>query len=301
MEQKRESEAFMDLGNFNEIQAHRAVKALVDSIDNDDQHNDVVIVLEDGDIQARKLILSSRSEFFQKMFNKKSEFCEQTENEVYFPCKKKIMRKILEHIYGGNLVVFDLSCVEIIEMMDMLRFLLLKDSFDVLENYLKKMILAMKIPIEECIEAVETADSLILENSSKFLTACLAANFDRIRTDHEESIEDLSENVVSRMLNIDCEMEKRHGLILLQRHKLNRLEFIQIWLKSNPMTVGLRNDIRHCFDLETFHVDNLLGDVRNSNLFSDNHIFGAVDKIVQKEKKFLENVKMVAEDFNKER
>ena len=55
MEQIRESEAFMDLGNFNEIQAHRAVKALVDSIDNDDQHNDVVIVLEDGDIQASKL------------------------------------------------------------------------------------------------------------------------------------------------------------------------------------------------------------------------------------------------------
>ena len=44
-------------------------------------------------------------------------------------------------------------------MLEMLRFLLLKDQFDALEDHLKMQLCTMR-PIEECLEAVEIANSL---------------------------------------------------------------------------------------------------------------------------------------------
>ena len=37
------------------------------------------------------------------------------------------MRKIIEHVYVGDLVVSGLSCLDIIELMNMLRYLLLEE------------------------------------------------------------------------------------------------------------------------------------------------------------------------------
>ena len=113
-----------EMVTFNEKEKNKTVDALVDSIDNG-EHNDVDIILEDGVIRASKLILASRLEYFEKAFDKKSQFQEQKENTVKFPCKKVVMRKILEHLYGGKLDFSGLSYVEIIELEEMLRFLLL--------------------------------------------------------------------------------------------------------------------------------------------------------------------------------
>ena len=38
------------------------------------------------------------------------------------------MRKIIEHLYVGDLVVSGLSCLDIIELMNMLRYLLLEEA-----------------------------------------------------------------------------------------------------------------------------------------------------------------------------
>ena len=84
------------------------------------------------------------------MFDKSSQFQEQTQSSVKFHCKKFIMRKILHHLHGGKLEVSDCTCVQIVEMLDMLRFLLLKDTFDALEDHLKMQLCTMR-PIEECL------------------------------------------------------------------------------------------------------------------------------------------------------
>ena len=81
-----------------------AAQTLIESIDSG-EHNDVEIVLQDRVFKASKLILSSRSEYFQKMFDKSSQFQEQTQSSVKFHCKKFNMRKILHHLYGGKLEV----------------------------------------------------------------------------------------------------------------------------------------------------------------------------------------------------
>ena len=91
------------MNEFNEKEKEKILESLIGSIDSD-EHNDVKIILEDGVIKANKLILSRRSEYFQKMFDKKSQFVEQKQNSVKFSCKKRIMRKILAYIYGGDLL-----------------------------------------------------------------------------------------------------------------------------------------------------------------------------------------------------
>ena len=107
------------MNSFFEKHQAKAVKCLIESIDNG-EHNDVDIILEDGVIRASKLILSSRLEYFEKTFDKKSQFQEQKENTVKFPCKKVVMRKILEHLYGGRLDFTGLSYVEIMELEEMI-------------------------------------------------------------------------------------------------------------------------------------------------------------------------------------
>ena len=92
------------------------------------EHNDVEIILEDGVIKASKMILSRRSEYFQRMFDKNSHFEDQRKISVRFSCKKLIMRKIIEHLYVGDLAVSGLSCLDIIELMNMLRYLLLEEA-----------------------------------------------------------------------------------------------------------------------------------------------------------------------------
>ena len=71
---------------FIEKEKVKVTESLIGSIDND-EHNDVDIILQDGVIKASKLILSRRSEYFQKMFNKSSQYQEQKENSAQFPCK----------------------------------------------------------------------------------------------------------------------------------------------------------------------------------------------------------------------
>ena len=48
------------------------------------------------------------------------------------------------------------------------------------------------------------------------------------------------------------------------------------------MTEELKQTIFQCFDLTKFSVEDLLGDVRNSKLFSDEEVFDAVKTVHKK-------------------
>ena len=61
------------LEDINSKQPLKTAQALIESIDSG-EHNDVEIVLDDGVIKASKLILSSRSEYFERMFNIEERF-----------------------------------------------------------------------------------------------------------------------------------------------------------------------------------------------------------------------------------
>jgi len=295
------------MNSFFEKHQAKAVKCLIESIDNG-EHNDVDIILDDGVIRASKLILSSRSEYFQKMFDKKSQFVKQKQNSVKFFCKKHLMMKILTHIYGGDLLVSDLTCLEIVEMQDILRLLLLEDASHVLKRHVKEKFMKLEFSIRECFDAVEIAHSLKLENMRKKLLLYLIIFMDDLVNDYIEDIEALSAEII---LNIFAIIHKRESSLKFQvisthYKEISKLKFIQIWAESNTedLTEELKQTIFQCFDLTKFSVGQLLGDVRNSKLFSDEEVFEAVKTVnvqIKKEnflKKFQDRVRELESNRN---
>jgi len=282
-----------EMDTFNEKEKNKTVDALVDSIDNG-EHNDVDIILEDGVIRASKLILCSRLEYFEKAFDKKSQFQEQKENTVKFPCKKVIMRKILEHLYGGRLDFTGLSYVEIMELEEMLRFLLLQDAQKELQKFLVSQIHCNKIPVPECLDAVEVAMSFNLSKSKAYLTFYFVLRLDILVTDHLEVVQNMSEEIFLSVIScIEHFGKKRVGYSKnswqYQRvgyiKELDKLKFVNHWIAFNKSRSQSEESESYFFkmihngyfDLTKFTVNQLLGEVRNSKLFSDEEIFAAVN------------------------
>ena len=268
----------------------KVIESLIESIDIG-EHNDVDIILEDGMISASKLILSSRSEYFQKMFNKNSQFEEQRSSSVNFPCKKVIMQKILEHLYGGNLVVSGLTCLEMIELLNMLRLLLLEETFISYEDYLVEQLCAKNVPINECLDAVEMANSLKFETITNNLLGRITSAFGLLLYCKSEDLEKLSVEIVVKMMS---------GIFISERSyakppeiQMQNLKFFHLWLSKNRnlLTEGQKKEIILGFDLSKFSVKQLLSEVRNTRFFNDVDIFAAVNIVHDKVREELNEVR----------
>ena len=107
---------------------------LLRSLKNDHPHTDVKIILDDGNIEASKFVLSARSDYFKTMFISKHQFKETQENEVTIPCKKIVMNKVIEYLYGGDINIDGLAMVEIFEYLDLLRLMMLEEAFDIVDR-----------------------------------------------------------------------------------------------------------------------------------------------------------------------
>ena len=76
-------------------EAVKVSQSLLKGLKDGSQHNDVKIVLEDGELEANKFVLSVRSEYFSKMFDKDGGFRENQTGDVrifetHFPAKVHI-------------------------------------------------------------------------------------------------------------------------------------------------------------------------------------------------------------------
>ena len=269
------------MDTFDERRKNKVIEALVDSIDNG-EHNDVDIIVEDGVIRASKLVLSSSLEYFQKMFSKKSQFLEQKKNTVKFSCKKVVMKKILEHLYGGKLNFSGLSCVEIIELEDMLRFLLLQDAQKEVQKFLRSQLKNHKVPIPDCLNALDVALSLNLPVSTDYLVYYFSRRLDILVVAHLEVVENMSNFVFKTVMRAIVNREKKYG-IKSPEAQLEKLKFVNHWFAMNNFSFEGKKKffkfMQECFDLTKFKVNQLLGEVKKSNLFSDKEIYEAVNKL----------------------
>ena len=223
------SSVSMNMESLNGNQKDKVIESLIGSIDIG-EHNDVDIILEDGMISASKLILSTRSEYFKKMLNKNSQFEEQINSSVSFPCKKVIMQKILEHLYGGDLELAELTCLEVIELLNMLRLLLLEETFISVENYLLRQQYAKKIPLNECLDAVEFANSLKFDSITNIMLSRITSSFGFFQF-YEEDLDKLS------TLSAEIVVKMMTGIFISERSfarppkiQLDNLKFFHRWL-----------------------------------------------------------------------
>ena len=98
----------------------------------DGSPNDVRIILEDGEIQANKDILIVRNEYLASMLIKEN-FVEGKDNCVDIrqcDVNKKVMEKIVNFLFSGEMKLHDLSLMDLLKLMHMANMMLLKDLME---------------------------------------------------------------------------------------------------------------------------------------------------------------------------
>ena len=149
---------------------------LLKTLSNGD-HNDVKIILEDGEIGANKCILAARSEYFARMFNNQHPFNEAN-GTVKIPTTKVVMEYILGYIYGGELdCIYDLPIDDNLKLLDILRLMLFHSAFEALYYVTLYKVLATfgrdDVDPKEYYLALDMAISLNLPKVEQELLVCL--------------------------------------------------------------------------------------------------------------------------------
>ena len=99
-----------------------------------EEHLDVTIVLEDGEIKSSRFVLGARSEYFATML--RSDNFKESNGTILIPCKKIVMEKVIQYIYGATFDHSLMSIEEKLELLNIFRMMMLEDAFQTLKNIL---------------------------------------------------------------------------------------------------------------------------------------------------------------------
>ena len=264
---------------------------LLNSFKDDHPHKDVKIILDDGKIEASKFVLAARSEYFKKMFADDHRFKESQENAVIVPCKKIVMNKVIEYLYGGELNIDGLAMVEVFECLDLLRMMMLDDAFDIIDRELLVNNIDSYPPLDY-LPALELAEFHEFEQHPRQMMHIIfeEANIGTI-LNHPEAIAKLSKAVVLKTLDAAWTATA-----------INKFRFFKSWIDTD----GRNEDVKWAskiaqdnFELINFRIEDLLGEVKKSKLFNDADINNALIEVSRIMEKQLHNYRVHAENIDK--
>ena len=276
----------------------KVVEALIKTIDSS-EHNDLVIKLSDGQLHASKLILASRSDYFQTMFSAQRNFKENLNNEVSYNCKVIIMKPIIRYIYGSKIDISSLSCSDVIEVLDMLRILMLEQAIFEVQELFKIQLREQAFSINDCYQAYLLSETKRMENVMCLINSHFARNMDVIISKNKEILTNLSEDSLYYILDYVKKIEDKFNIPTPSWLHLRKLNFIIHWLenKSSQIHLETKTKIKPYFKLEYFTVTELLNEVFNSKLFDQTEIFSAIEtvhnKIMIENKKLKNNLELI--------
>ena len=271
------------MSNSNDRNKVKVAVDLLKGLRSNHPHNDVKIILDDGEIEASKFVLAARSDYFEKMFSSDHQFKESQENSVTVPCKKIVMNKVIEYLYGGELNIDGLAMLEVFEYLALLKLMMLDEAFDIIDRELKNKLIfsAHQYPILDYLPALEHAlfhdlNIVIVDTIFK------KRNFDII-FNHPEEVRKLPQSVVLKTLDE-----------ALTAREIDKFRFFKIWIDTciveddeNEDTKWARKLAKDTFELINFRIEDLLGEVKKSKLFDDADIDNAVIEVARyREKQF---------------
>ena len=100
--------------------------------------NDVRIILSDGEIMANKDVLAAQSEYFAANFRFKEKAEEGSDHIDITDCSKEVMERIIKYLFTGSIKFKDLGLLQLLELLNQVRKMLLKsDLKDLVESYIK--------------------------------------------------------------------------------------------------------------------------------------------------------------------
>lgn len=261
--------------------AIKAMESIVDSINNN-EHNDVIIKLDDGDIYASKLILSTRSEYFRAMFSKQNQCKETINNLVKFDTKKLIMKPIIQYIYSGILDIEHLKLSEGIELLKNLRLFLIIDGVNETEELIKYKLQKRIFSIKECFQTIEVVNELKFEKTKLHILSNFATSLDLLLDNHKKYVKNMSLKIIEDLLTHIQSIETKNILPFSPNFQIKKFKLCLIWIEknNNSITKEKKRNILNHIVLEKFTIKQLFGIIKESNLFDIEEIIKAAQRNV---------------------
>jgi len=260
-------------GNKDELS-----RKLLSTLNSNHQCNDVTIKLSDGEIGATKIILSARSEYFSKMFDCSNNFLE-ADGIVNMPqYKTKIMKRVLEYLYGGDVHFADFSLLEAVELLDLLRMLMLSEEFEAMKDDITGI-------LEGGIECRDDEVKSYLADISEIERYKIKDVLDGILFTIRNYSEFILCNCTDEIGTMSFEVLK----ILLGyfTNNMDRFQLMKIWYGSHPEEHALIEQVKKFVILQKINAEDLMGKVRESNLFTSDELLDALYKKHLDLKRFL--------------
>jgi len=239
-----------------------------------DSFNDVRIRMSNGvQVEANKVILAAMSDFFNEKLQENVTKDQFLEIDLEISSTKEMLELVIKYFYTGKMDFETLSLKDLLDIMNLLKFLDL-EVFSEVEDFTIN-----KIEDGEC--ALEKM--LILSSTAE------AYNFDKIvgaiRENLDENISDISKLPEVKYLSSDT-LEWLVGDDIDEDNDYDierffpRFETMASWLESNEVEEDLKNDLLAFFVLERFTNNQLTSSVRKSKLFSESSILDVLSEKV---------------------
>ena len=234
------------------------------------QELDVTLVLEDGEIKTSKKLLSSRSDYFSKMFQGNN-FQESSSEKVKFPCRKVVMEKIIEYLITGSVVTSWMPLDEKLELINVLRMMLVEDLDKLEDKMFFKPVFHMKVhDLLSMTFAIDILDATLKMNLSisKQIATQIGYNLYHVLSKVEHNNMYLSDEVILAIAEAPTD---DHDKFRLYMHYKD--------------TTFAGKEIPRSLKLGRILVEHLRGEVTDSGLFDEETILEA---IIEKQDEMLE-------------
>ena len=255
----------------------------------DGTSNDVKIVLEDGEIRANKDILMARSDYFATMLSNEN-FVEGRDNCVdirKWSVTKKVMEKVINYLFSGEMKMYDLSLIDLLKLMHAADIMLLKDIAEKVKTFTSTLF-DWDYPMDCCflpdyIKCLMYAEQHQLGYDIKeSIIELLANNLDEVSHIPEvvidsEAFKDLPQTLVKDILTEAYDEDIS-----------TVFDAFVFWLDGNECSEDDKRQILDkCIFFNLFTLDELLGKVKKTGLYTEERIDARIKVMFQEKDTML--------------
>jgi len=242
-----------------------------------DSFNDVRIRMSNGvQVEANKVILAAMSDFFNKKLQENVTKDQFLEIDLEISSTKEMLELVIKYLYTGKMDFEALSLKDLLDIMNLLKFLDL-EVFSEVEEFTKKKIEDGECSLEKILILSSTAEAYDFEDVVFVIQEYLEQNISDISKLPE--VKYLSnktlEWLVQDYYDEDCDDSDYDN-----ERFFPRFETLASWLENNEVTEDVKTRLLSYFDLKRFTNNQLTSSVRKSKLFSESSILDVLSESV---------------------
>jgi len=244
-----------------------------------DSINDVRIRLNNGvQIEANKVILSAMSVFFKEKIDEKLPTKDHfLEVDFDISSTKEMLELVIEYLYTGKMTTEKLCLKDLLDLLNLLRFLNL-EIFSEVKEFTKTKINDGGFSYEKLLILSSTAEALDFNEINDLMLNYLDLNICEVSKLPEVkylSIDSLGNLIKKIETNNNDDPDDYDN-----KRFFPRFETLTSWLTSNEVNDYLKLELKSMFDLKKFTSHQLTSSVRKSKLFSESSIVDVLSQSV---------------------